>query len=136
MLAAPTVATEETDPLGSVYASIAAERKKKKLPPLATSPVLEGLAQAHVREALAKDLPKAELPGVPRLHDRAFELVEELSSVSVDVLVADSPRLAGESKNLSTAGNRLVGVGLVKGDSPRFGAGRYWIVVIYGVPRE
>ena len=98
--------------------------------------LLEGLAQAHVRQALERDLPKAELPGVPRLHERAFSLVEELSSVSVDVVVADSPRLAGESKNLGTAGNRLVGVGLVKGDSPRFGPGRYWIVVIYGVPRE
>ena len=136
VLAQPILAVEEKDPLGSVYASIAAERKRKKLPPLATSALLEGLAMSHVREALAKDLPKAEIPGRPRLADRAFELVEELSAVSVDVLVADAPRLAGESKNLATAGNRMVGVGLVKGDSPRFGSGRYWIVVIYGVPRE
>jgi len=136
VLAAPLQVPDERDPLGSVYASINAERKRRKLPALATSAVLESLAQAHVREALAKDLPKAELPGQPRLHDRAFELVEELSAVSVDVLVADAPRLGTESKNLATAGNRLVGVGLVKGDSPRFGAGRYWIVVIYGVPRE
>jgi uncharacterized protein YkwD len=136
VLAAPVQVTEEKDPLGSVYASIAAERKRRKLPALATSPVLESLAQAHVKEALARDLPKAELPGQPRLHDRAFELVEELSAVSVDVLVSEAPRLGPESKNLATAGNRLVGVGLVKGDSPRFGAGRYWIVVIYGVPRE
>lgn len=136
VLAAPLQIAEEKDPLASVYASIAAERKRRKLPALATSAVLEGLAQAHVREALAKDLPKADLPGRPRLHQRAFELVEELSAVSVDVLVADAPRLGSESKNLATAGNRLVGVGLVKGDSPRFGPGRYWIVVIYGVPRE
>ncbi|MDP1824527.1 MAG: CAP domain-containing protein [Archangium sp.] len=136
VLAEPVLVVEEKDPLGSVYASIAAERKRKKLPPLATSALLEGLAMSHVREALAKDLPKAEIPGRPRLADRAFELVDELSAVSVDVLVADAPRLAGESKNLATAGNRLVGVGLVKGDSPRFGAGRYWIVVIYGVPRS
>lgn len=136
VLAAPVLGTEEKDPLGSVYASIAAERKRRKLPPMATSAVLEGLAQAHVREALTRDLPKAELPGRPRLHERAFELVEELSAVSVDVFVADAPRLGGESKNLATAGNRLVGVGLVKGDSARFGPGRYWIVVIYGVPRD
>lgn len=136
VLAQPLQAVEVKDPLGSVYASINAERKKKKLPALVQSPVLEGLAQAHVREALARDVPKAELPGRPRLADRAFELVEELSAVSVDVLVADAPRLGGESKNLATARNRLVGVGLVKGDSPRFGEGRYWIVVIYGVPRE
>jgi uncharacterized protein YkwD len=135
VLAAPVEVADEKDPLGSVYASIAAERKRKKLPPMAPSPVLEGLAQAHVRAALSKDLPRAELPGQPKLSERAFELVDELSSVSVDVLVADTPRLA-DSKNLSTASNRLVGVGLVKGDSARFGAGRYWIVVIYGVPRD
>lgn len=136
VLAQPLEVVEEKDPLGSVYASINAERKKKKLPALVPSPVLEGLAQAHVREALSRDIPKAELPGRPRLSDRAFELVEELTAVSVDVLVADAPRLGGESKNLSTPRNRMVGVGLVKGDSPRFGEGRYWIVVIYGVPRD
>ena len=135
VLAAPVELVEEKDPLGSVYASIAAERKRKRLPALTPSPVLEGLAQAHVREALARDLPRAELPGRPRLSERAFELIDELASVSVDVLVADTPRLASDSKNLGTATNRLVGVGLVKGDSVRFGAGRYWIVVIYGVRR-
>ncbi len=136
VLAAPLEVKEDADPLGTLYASIAAERKRKKLPALVQSPVLEGLAQAHVREALAKDTPKAELPGRARLSERAFELVDSLSSVSVDVLVADTPRLAGESKNLSAATNRQVGVGLVKGDSPRFGRGRYWIVVIYGAQRE
>ena len=136
VLAAPVEIAEEKDPLGSVYASIAAERKRQKLPPLKSSPVLEGLAQTHAREALSQDLPKAELPGRPRLSERAFELVDELVSVSVDVLVAETPRLASDSKNLGNATNRLVGVGLVKGDSVRFGAGRYWIVVIYGVPRS
>lgn len=127
---------EEKDPIASLYASIAAERKRKKLPALVTNSVLEGLAQAHVREALEKDTPKADLPGRPRLSERAFELMDDLNGVSVDVAVAETPRLGGESKNLSAAGNRMVGVGLVKGDSPRFGRGRYWIVVIYGSPRD
>ncbi len=135
VLAARPEVIEEKDPLGSVYASISAERKRKKLPPLVKSAVLESLAQAHVREALTQDIPRAELPGRPRISERAFELVDELTSVSVDVMVVDAPRLT-DSKNLSTAGNRLVGVGLVKGDSPRFGPGRYWIVVVYGVPRD
>lgn len=135
VLAAPTEEVAEGDPLASVYASIAAERKRRKLPPMKVSPVLESLAQAHVRDALAKDIPKAELPGKAKLHQRAFDLMEELASVSVDVFVADSPRLGAESKNLAVADNSVVGVGLVKGDSERFGPGRYWIVVIYGVIR-
>ena len=30
----------------------------------------------------------------------------------------------------------ILGVGIVKGDSERYGPGRYWIVVIYGVIRS
>ena len=136
LLAAPPDETEEKDPLGSVYASIAAERKRKKLPALIPNPALEGLAQVHARQALEKDLPKGALPGEKPLSERAFALMDELNGVAVDVMVLDAPRLGAESKNLASPGNRMVGVGLVKGDSPRFGRGRYWIVVIYGAPRE
>lgn len=136
LLARPGDAAEVKDPLKAAYATLAAERKRRKLPPLEVSPVLETLAQEHARAALARDLPKAELPGRPKLHDRAFELLDELGSASVDVLVADAPRLNGESKNLGSSAWHLVGVGLVKGDSARFGPGRYWIVVIYGATRE
>lgn len=135
VLAAPTSTVEEKDPLGSVYASIATERKRRRLGPLKTNTVLETLAQEHVRRALDRDLPKAELPDGPKLHDRAFELVDELASVSVDVFISDTPRLGSESKNLGKPENQVVGVGLVKGDSLKFGPDRYWIVVIYGVLR-
>lgn len=127
---------EEKDPLGALYASLADERAKRKLPALQRNAALEKLAQQHARAALAQQLPKAALPGQPSLHDRAFELVESLSSVSVDVLVSETPRLAPESKNLAAAANRSVGVGVVRGDSAKFGRDRYWIVVIYGVPGE
>ncbi|MBL8916266.1 MAG: CAP domain-containing protein [Archangium sp.] len=135
VLAAPINTVEEKDPIGTLYASIAAERKRRKLSPLRQSTVLESLAQAHVRKALELDTPKAELPNQPRLHERAFETMDELASVSVDVFISDTPRLGSESKNLGMADNTVVGVGLVKGDSARFGPGRYWIVVIYGVVR-
>lgn len=135
VLAAPVNLVEEKDPIGALYASIAAERKRRKLAPLRQSTVLESLAQAHVRAALKLDLPKAELPDQPRLHEKAFELMDELASVSVDVFISDTPKLGAESKNLGVPDNTVVGVGLVKGDSARFGPGRYWIVVIYGVVR-
>ncbi|MFT3708932.1 MAG: CAP domain-containing protein [Archangium sp.] len=135
VLAAPVNTVEEKDPIGTLYASIAAERKRRKLGPLKQSTVLESLAQAHVRAALKLDLPKAELPDQPKISDRAFEMMDELGSVAVDVFISDTPKLGAESKNLGASDNSLVGVGLVKGDSPRFGPGRYWIVVIYGVAR-
>ena len=56
--------------------------------------------------------------------------------MAVDLFVADTAKVGGESKNLAEAKNRVVGVGVAKGDSPRYGKGRYWIVVIYGVPLE
>jgi uncharacterized protein YkwD len=135
VLAAPVSVVEDKDPLGTLYGSIAAERKRRKLHPLRISTVLESIAQAHVRAALKLDLPKAELPDHPRLHEKAFELMDELTSVSVDVFISDTPRLGAESKNLGVPDNAVVGVGLVKGDSPRYGPDRYWIVVIYGVIR-
>jgi hypothetical protein len=61
--------------------------------------------------------------------------MDELSSVAVDVMIAVSPSVGPESKNLSAATNTVVGAGLVRGDSPRFGPGRYWIVVVYGALR-
>lgn len=134
VLAAPP-ADDEKDPLASVYASIDAERKRKKLEPLKQSPVLESLAQAHVRKALAADLPKASVPGAPKLNERAFDLMDELSGVAIDVFISDTPKLGSESKNLAAPHNTVVGVGLVKGDSPQYGPGRYWIVVVYGSTR-
>ncbi|MFO0596330.1 MAG: CAP domain-containing protein [Myxococcaceae bacterium] len=135
VLAAPVNVVDEKDPLGAVYASITAERKKRRLAPLRTNAILETIAQEHVRAALALDLPKSELPGKPKIHERAFEQLDELGSVSVDVFVSDAPRLGSESKNLASPDAQLVGVGLIKGDSAKYGNGRYWIVVVYGVPR-
>ena len=60
----------------------------------------------------------------------------DLGSVAVDLFVADTPKVGGESKNLGEPKNRVVGVGVVKGDSVKYGKGRYWIVVIYGVPLQ
>lgn len=126
----------EKNPLGAVYASLAEERKRRKLPPLTVSPVLEALAQEHARTALEKDTPRAQLPGVRPLHDRAFEAMEALASVSVDLFVADSAKVTGEGKNLQNASNRVVGVGVATGPSAKYGDGRYWVVIIYGVPGE
>jgi uncharacterized protein YkwD len=136
VLATPPVATEASaDPLKAAYAAIAAERARKGLPPLQTSAALEGLAQAHARAALAAQLPKAELPGQPNLHERAFALLDEAQAVSVDVFVSDAPDRIVDSKNLAEARNTHVGVGLVHGKSQKCGDERYWIVVIYAASR-
>lgn len=125
---------EEKNPLAAIYASIDAERDRRKLPRLQRSRTLEQLATAHAAAALQQDLPRARLPGLAPLQDRAFEALPDLGAVAVDLFVADTPKVGGESKNLGELKNRVVGVGVAKGDSARYGKGRYWIVVIYGVP--
>jgi uncharacterized protein YkwD len=124
------------DPLEDAYSAIEKARKQKGLPRLSKSPVLESLALEHAAAALKEDLPKTVLPGKKRLHDRAFELLDTAAAVSVDMFVAQAPTAITQSKNLVDAKNALVGVGLVKGDSPKYGPGRYWIVVVYASTRE
>ncbi len=124
------------DPLGAAYAALHQARALRKLPRLARSPVLEALAQAHARAAFERDTPKVELPGVPKLHDRAFEVLDDAKSVAVDVFIATSPSLVTESKNLESAGNSQVGVGLVRGDSAKYGKDRFWVFVVYAATRE
>ncbi|MEW6431944.1 MAG: CAP domain-containing protein [Myxococcota bacterium] len=132
VLASPLVADEvEADPLKALYAEIAAQRRRRGLKPLEVSAALEGLAQGHARAALAAELPKAQLPGQPSLHQRAFALLDDARAVSVDLYVSQTPELGAESKNLAAPGNTRVGVGLARGDSQKYGDGRYWIVVIY-----
>ncbi len=125
-----------TDPLASIYQSIAAVRKRHHLSQLERNLTLEKIAQAHVLEALKAESPKANLEGRPSVHEQAFEEIERLAAVSVDVLVTDAPSISAQSQNLARLENRLVGVGVTQGDSRRYGPGRYWIVVVYGVPRE
>jgi uncharacterized protein YkwD len=136
VLATPLVDPDTAaDPLKAAYAAIAAERVRKHLPPLRVSAALEGLAQGHARAALEAQLPKAALPGQPKLHDRVFAVMEDAQAVSVDVFISDSPQLIVDSRNLSAPRNTVVGVGLARGPSEKYGDDRYWVVVIYAETR-
>jgi uncharacterized protein YkwD len=133
VLVDPARASEH--PLEDAYATLAERRAAMKLPSLARSEVLERLALDHARRALEEDDPKGSLPG-SKLHERVFAALDEVGTASVDVFIADSPSLIADSRALRDPGNRMVGVGAVRGDSERFGKGRYWIVVIYASPRR
>ena len=82
-------------------------------------------------EALKREQPKVDLPGVSPLSERVFKALEDVKYSSVDVYVTESATVAPESKNLGDEKNALVGVGMVRGDSERFGANKFWVVVIY-----
>jgi uncharacterized protein YkwD len=120
--------------LEMAYEALEKARKAKGLKPLKRADALEELATEHVRKALSLDSPKATLNG-ERLHDRVFAARDDLASATVDFFVADNPSLITDSKNLADPQASVVGVGVVKGDSPTFGKDKYWVVVVYGTLR-
>ena len=116
------------------YGALQQARKARGLHALTRADSLEELASEHVRKALSLDTPKATLNG-QRLHDRVFAARDDLASATVDFFVADNPTLITDSKNLVDPHASVVGVGVVKGDSPTFGKDKYWVVVVYGTLR-
>lgn len=123
------------DPLGDAYRALATKRSELKLPALQRSEALERLARDHAKKALSLDDPKVDLPG-EKLHERVFAAMDEVRSASVDFYVAETPALIDpSSKAMSDGKFGLVGIGAVKGTSPRFGKDKYWVVVIYASTR-
>lgn len=119
------------DPVGVVYRAIDEQRLKRALGPLKRHPVLEALAQEHARRCLARDVLKAELGDGRKLHEKVFESLTDAKEASIDLAIVDAPSLIPASKNLGDPRYTAVGVGLVRGDSERYGADKLWLVVIY-----
>ncbi|WP_338866540.1 CAP domain-containing protein [Myxococcus stipitatus] len=123
-------ATDSENPQQEAYDTLARWRATKKLPPLARSQALESLAMAHVKRALELDQPTAQ-PGESAVHERVFQVIPDAGTASVDFFVVSDPSALPESRSVSDATNNRVGVGIVRGDSKRFGANQYWVAVIY-----
>jgi uncharacterized protein YkwD len=119
------------DPAGAAYLALDELRAKRGLKPLKRHPVLEALAQEHARRCLSRDLLKADLPDGRKLHDKVFEAMTDAREASVDLAIVEAPSLLPASKNLSNPSYTTVGLGLVRGDSEKYGADKLWLVVIY-----
>ncbi|WP_372241152.1 CAP domain-containing protein [Corallococcus terminator] len=133
--AASPGAAASTDPLSDAYEALARHRATLKLPPLVRSDVLERLAREHARRSLEQDEPSAGAGDPSPLHERVFSVLPDAGTASVDFFVVGDPGAIPESRSLATATNTRVGVGLVKGNSKRFGQGQYWVAVIYAAVR-
>ncbi|WP_164001954.1 CAP domain-containing protein [Pyxidicoccus caerfyrddinensis] len=118
------------DPQQEAYDTLARWRTSHKLPPLERSAALDALAQAHARRALDLDQPSAQPGGAP-LHERVFQVLPDAGTAAVDFFVVSDPTALPESRSLADATNNRVGVGVVRGDSRRFGVKQYWVAVIY-----
>ena len=124
-----TPAKAGPDPVAGAYARLIAERAALKLPALQRSAALEDIATRQARAALARDDPRA-----PDIDRQVFGVLSEARTASADLYVARDLSALPPSRGLREARYSLVGIGAVRGDSPTYGKGRYWVVVIYAGP--
>jgi len=100
------------------------ERARLARPPLLADPRLDDLARRAAHEMQRR--------GEVGAGDGASEALALPRQVAAaDAFVAAAPGEAARSRHLADGRLRRVGVGVTVGDSPRFGAGLLWIVVIY-----
>ena len=111
-------------PEARVREAIWRERQRLGAPALLSDPSLDELARGAAREMLRSGRPDAE-----RFAERAIQAGRRIAAA--DGFVAARASDATRSRNLPDRRFRRVGVGVAVGDSPRFGAGLLWIVVVY-----
>jgi uncharacterized protein YkwD len=111
-------------PDARVREALWSERARLGLAPLTADPALDALARDAAEHMRTRDEPETD-----GLADRALGLRRRLAAV--DVFVAGGPDDAVRSANVKDARFARVGVGVVSGDSARFGKARLWIAVVY-----
>lgn len=100
------------------------ERARRRLPPLTNDLALEALAREAAAAMRARD--SGDVEG---LTEAALRLRREIAAA--DAFIARSAEEALRSRNLTDARFGRVGVGVVTGDSGRFGPARLFIAVVY-----
>jgi uncharacterized protein YkwD len=118
-------ADDRLTPEGRVREALWRERARLGAPPLLSDAALDALAREAAREMVRTGRAG---PGAA-LGARALALGRRVSAA--DTFVASAPSEALRSRNLPDPALRRVGVGVVVGDSARYGAGRLWIAVVY-----
>lgn len=111
-------------------AAIAKKRSDARVPPLASDPVLEDVAQKYAK-ALADakgNLPKARADELLLPLHKTFRTVNVIPGVKNDPLeFAEEPGVAGPAK--------AVGIGVAQGANPTLGQNATYVVIITGTRR-
>lgn len=118
------LAADRLTPEARAREAIWGERARRSLPPLTSDPALEALAREAALAMRARD--RGEVAG---LAEGALRLGRALAAA--DAFIATSPDEAVRSQNVTGPRFRRVGVGIVTGDSRRFGPRRLFIAVVY-----
>ena len=116
------------DPIAEIVRVIAAERKRRGLPPLRRDSALDGVAVQEVRRTAASDQMKLDR----ELAGRALSEVPDLSGAVAELYVGNGPDAVGASKNAAERKWTRLGVGAQYGSSRQYGPGRLWVLLLYG----
>jgi uncharacterized protein YkwD len=117
-------ASDRMTPDARVREALWRERERRGLPPLTSDPALDAIARRAASELRAGD--GGEVKGAPA---EALRLRRRLAAS--DAFIAADPTEAVRSRNLPDGRFQRVGVGVVTGDSRRFGPARLFIAVVY-----
>ncbi|GAC1606786.1 MAG: hypothetical protein NVS4B10_21380 [Myxococcales bacterium] len=117
------------DPRADVLRLLAAERKKHRLVALESDPILDAIALSEVR---AISLGHSDLKTYGAATKRALAENVSLRSAAADLVVAAAAEEAVSSKNVLEPAWTHVGVGAIYASSKEFGAGRLWVLILYG----
>jgi uncharacterized protein YkwD len=126
VFAVPAVAI--ADPIAAIVRVIAAERKRRGLPPLRRDSGLDGVAVQEVRRTAASDQMKLDRD----LAGRALSEVPDLSGAVAELYVGNGPETVASSKNLTEQKWTRLGVGAQYSSSQQYGPGRLWVLLLYG----
>jgi len=126
LLAAPVVAS--ADPARDAGRLLEAERKKRGLRALQRDRALDQLAQREVGDAARA----GEMKVSGAIAAQTLEKVPELEGAVAEIFVGGGPEVVAASKNLAEPRWTRLGVGAVYAGSKRYGAGRLWVVLLYG----
>jgi uncharacterized protein YkwD len=121
---APADEPDRLTPEARVREALWRERGRRALPPLTDDPALAAIAAETARAARGADAGDTKPPA-----EAALRLGRGLAAA--DAFVAADPSEATRSRNLTDPRFRRVGVGVVRGDSRRYGPGRLFIAVVY-----
>lgn len=114
-----------------LQAAIVARRAEGKVPEIPVDPALHEVAQKYAQEMAAA---KGKLP-----EERDTQLLDSLKKTyqGVNMLAGASAaplEFAKEKKVLSSG--KALGVGLAQGDHPTLGRNTFYVVILFGEPRE
>jgi uncharacterized protein YkwD len=126
VFAVPVIGT--ADPAADVARFIESARQKRGLPPLVRDAALDRVASREIRVTADED--RMKLDGT--LASRALTESKSLSSAVAELYVGSAPDEVGGSKNLAERKWTHVGVGALYASSRQYGAGRLWVLLLYG----